>query len=208
MSYRVLADQLERIARRVREHEDRLEGVKLAAAAEKLTAAARKFGDLLDGTLRGLDPDAVDLRALLESESVRAALDGKALKLLARKAAGKTLGVKGTDAPQDARKRFYDLAVAQGRAREAAAAVRAFLESEGSPGPDAADRDAVLAEVWKLGTLSGADLELARARLLKNEPLLRAMAGHTYVKATPRSRPATIFAAVVKFAKRVNENVS
>lgn len=208
MSYHALAAELEQIARRVREYEDRLTGLKLAAAADKLTVAARKFTGLLEAALRGVDPDAVALRELLESETARDAFDGKALKLLARKAAGKTLTLKATDAPQDARKRFLDLAVAQGRAREAAAAVREFLEAEGAAGPDAGDRDAVLAEVWKLGALSGPDLELARARILKNDRRLRAMAGWTYVKTTPRSKPATIFAAVVKFAKRVNENVS
>ncbi len=208
MSYHALAGELEQVARRVREHAADLTGLKLAAAADRLTVAARRFAGLLDAALRGFDPDAVALRELLESETARAALDGKALRLLAKKAAGKPLGLKATDAPQDARKRFLDLAVAQGRAREAAAAVRAFLEAEGVAGPDAGDRDAVLAEVWKLGTLAGADLELARARLLKNERLLRAMAGYTFVKTTPRSKPATIFTAVVKFAKRVNENVS
>jgi hypothetical protein len=208
VSYDALADQLERIARRVREHEGRLDGLKLAAAADRLTVTARKFSGLLDAALRGMDPDAVRLRELLESETARAALDGKALRLLAKKAAGKSLTVKATDAPQDARKRFFDLAVAQGRAREAAAAVRQFLEAEGSAGPPPDDREAVLAEVWKLGALSGADLELAKARLLRNDRLLRAMAGYSFVRTSPRSTPAGIFAAVVKFARRVNENVS
>jgi hypothetical protein len=208
VSYDGLAADLERIARRVREHGERLGGARLAAAADRLAVAARRFAGLLDGALRGLDPDAVALRELLESEAGRAALDGKALRLLARKATGKTLTLRATDAPQDSRKRFLDLAVTRDRAGAAAAAVRAFLEAEASPGPDAGDREAVLAEVWALGRLAGPDLELARARLLRNERLLRAMAGYTFVRTTPRSKPATIFAAVVKFARRVNENVS
>jgi hypothetical protein len=208
VSYRELAGELEQIARRVREHESRLTGARLAAAADRVTAAARKFAGLLDGVLRGFDPEAVALRELLETDAAREALDGKALRLLAKKATGKALPLKAADAPQDARRRFLELAVAQGKAGEAAAAARAFLAAAGAPGPDAGDREAVLAEVWKLGTLPPVELELARARLLRNERLLRAMAGCTFVKTTPRSKPATIFAAVVKFARRVNENVS
>jgi hypothetical protein len=208
VSYDALAGELEQIARRVREHQARLDGVKLAGAADRLAVAARRFSGLLDGALRGLDPDTLALRELLESETARDGLDARTLRLLAKKGTGKALALKATDAPQDARRRLLDLAVAQGRTREVAAAVRGFLETEGAPDPDAADRDAVLAQVWKLADHSGADLELARARLLRNERLLRAMASHTYVRTTPRSKPATIFAAVLKFAKRVKENVS
>lgn len=208
MSYQTLAERLGRTARRLRDHEPHLEGVKLAAAAAKLDASLVKFDALLDALLRGFDPDAVELRDLLESDAARAALDAKHLKLLAKKATSKALSLKAADSPQDSRKRLLDLAVAQGKAADTTAAVRAFLDALAAPAPPPHDRAAVLQEVWRLGKLAGADLELAKGRVLANEPLLRAMAQHTYVKVTPRSKPASILSAVIKFARRVDENVS
>jgi hypothetical protein len=208
VSYETLAVTLEGIGKRLRQHAAHVEGAKLAAAAEKLESAATKFAALLDGALRGFDPDTVALRELLESASARESLDAKALKLIAKKSTGKALTLKAADTPQDARARLLDLAAKQAKAADVARAVRDYLDGIAAPGPEATNREAVLAEVWKLGKLSGPDLELAKERLVRNEALLRAMAAFTFVKTTPRSKPAAIFAALVKFAKRVNENVS
>lgn len=208
MSYKRLAEDLRQTAAAVLSHEDHLEGPKLAAAAEKLEGTLRKFSELLRDQLRGFDPAAVALRALLESEPARHTLDAKALKLLAKKVTGKALTLKATDASQDQRKRFLDAAVKAGRAEEAATALGALLAGAARPAPDPGDREKVLAELWRLGTLGEAELEIEKARLLENPVLLRAMAGFAYVKLTAKSAPKTIFSNLVKFARRVQENTA
>lgn len=207
MSYRRLAEGLKRVSERVLAHEEHLQGTRLAAAAEKLEAALQKFSALLEDGLRGLDPAALALRDRLESDEARR-LDAKTLKLLARKATGKALTLKATDAPHEQRRRFLEAAVKLGRVDEAAAALGAFLAQAARPAPDPADRERVLAELWRLGALGEAELEVEKARLLENPELLRAMAGYAYVKVTARSAPRSILAAVLKFGRRVQENTA
>jgi hypothetical protein len=208
VSYRRLAEELKEAAAAVLTHADQLEGTKLAAAAEKLEGTLSKFTTLLRDQLRGFDPAAVALRDLLESEVARQLLDSKTLKLLAKKATGKALTLKATDAPQDQRKRFLEAVVKLGKVDEAATAVGALLAGASRPAPDPGDREKVLAELWRLGTLGEADLEVEKARLIENPTLLRAMAGFAYVKVTAKSAPKTIFSNLVKFARRVQENTA
>jgi hypothetical protein len=208
VSYRRLAEELKDAAAAVLAHEEHLEGSKLAAAAEKLEGTLRKFSALLKDQLRGFDPAAVALRDLLESQVARQLLDAKTLKLLAKKATGRALTLRATDAPQDQRKRFLEAAVKLGKVEEGAAAVGALLAGASRPAPDPGDREKVLAELWRLGTLGEADLEIEKARLVDNPTLLRAMAGFAYVKVTAKSAPKTIFSNLVKFARRVQENTA
>lgn len=208
MSYRRLAEGLKQVSERVLAHEADLQGTKLAAAAEKLEAALLKFRALLDDGLRGFDPAAVALRDRIESEAARRLLDPKTLRLLAKKATGKALTLKATDAPREQRQRFIEAAVKLGRVEAATAALQALLAGAARPAPDPADRDQVLAELWRLGTLDEAELEVEKARLLDNAALLKAMAGYAYVKVTARTAPKTMFASLVKFARRVQANTA
>lgn len=208
MSYRRLAEGLKRVSERVLAHEQHLQGTRLAAAAEKLEAALQKFSALLEDGLRGVDPAALALRDRLERDEARRRLDPKTLKLLAKKATGKALTLKATDAPHEQRQRFLEAAVKLGRVEEAAAALGAFLAQAARPAPDPADRERVLAELWRLGALGEAELEVEKTRLLENPELLRAMAGYAYVKVTARSSPKSILAALLKFARRVQENTA
>jgi len=208
VSYRELADQLRRCAETVTRHEASLQGAKLAGAAEKLEAALSKFVGVLQDCLRGVDPAAIALRDLLETESARRILDAKTLKILAKVASGKTLSLKAGDSGADQRRRFLESVVKLGRVDEATNALKGLLAGASRPVPDPSDRDKVLAELWRLGTLGEADLEVEKARLLGNAQLLRAMAGYAYVKVTARSAPKTIFTNLVKFARRVQENTA
>lgn len=208
MSYRSLAEQLQRTAETMARNEAALQGAKLATAAEKLESALSKFTVALRDVLRGVDPAAVALRDLLETEGARRILDAKTLKLLAKKASGKALTLKAADSPSDQRRRFLDAMVKLGRVDEATAGFKGLLAGASRPAPDPGDREKVLAELWRLGTLSEADLEIEKARLFENETLLRAMAGYAYVKVTAKSAPKTIFANLVKFARRVQENTA
>jgi hypothetical protein len=208
VSYRRLVERLTSVAGTIVAHEGHLEGVKLAAAAEKLEAAASRFSALLHDQLRGFDPAAVALRDLLETEAARQLLDAKTLKLLGKRVTGKALTLKASDTPADHRKRFLEAALKLGKLDGAATAVGALLVEASRPAPDPGDREKVLAELWRLGKLADADLEIERARLMQNPALLRAMAGYAYVKVTPKSAPKTIFANLVKFARRVQENTA
>jgi len=208
VSYRRLAESLGEASRTILAHEDDLQGPKLASAAEKVEAALARFSALLQNELRGFDPAVVALRDRLETEEARRVLDAKALKLLARKATGKALTLKATDTPEDQRRRFLEAAVKHGRVGEADAALAGLLANLSRPSPAVDDRDKVLAELWRLGTLADADLEVEKGRLLDNPDLLRAMAGFAYVKVTARSSPKTIFANLIKFARRVQENTA
>lgn len=208
MSYETLATLLETIAHRLQKQAGHLTGTKLASQAGKLESAAARFNKDLDASLRGFDPEALALRELMESDAGRAALDAGALKQLAKKATGKSVTVKKTDEPQDARARLVDQAIKLGRVPETLAAVTRHLEASAAPEPPLDNRDAMLERVWELGRLDGPDLNLAKSSLLKNEKVLRAMAAFTHIRTTPRSTPASMFTAIVKFARRVNENVS
>lgn len=208
MSYRKLADELKRTAETLLRHEAELGGGKLAAAAEKVETALSKFTEILQEGLRGFDPSAVALRDLLETDGARRALNSKTLKLLAKKASGKALTLKATETPSDQRRRFHEAMVKLRRVDEAAVGLKALLAGASRPAPDPEDRDKVLAELWRLGTLGEPDLEVEKARLIENPTLLRAMAGYAFVKFTAKSAPKTIFANLVKFARRVQENTA
>lgn len=208
MSYARLAHELQAVARQVAEHEGKLEGVRLARAAERLEAALGQFRTVVDEALRGFAPAVVGLRDLLESEGARSRLDAKTLKLLAKKATAKALTLKTTESPADHRKRFLDLAVKHGRAEEATLALRTFLAGAARSAPPLGDRDQVLAELWRLGALSEADFEIEKPALLEKPELLRAMAGYAHVKTTARTSPKTMLTNLVKFARRVQENTS
>ncbi|MGH9888468.1 MAG: hypothetical protein ACREBE_23245, partial [bacterium] len=106
MSYESLADQLEGIVARLRKHADRLEGVPLANAATKLRTSLKAFDAALEASVRGTDPEIKELRDLLEGPGARAGADIKTVKLLAKRATGKALTLKATDAPQDQRRKF------------------------------------------------------------------------------------------------------
>jgi hypothetical protein len=208
VSYGDLAVRLKQAAETVGRHEASLQGVKLASAAEKLDAALSRFMALVQDSLRGIDPAAIALRDLLASEEARRLLDAKSLKLLAKQASGKPLTLKATDAADDHRRRFLEAMVKLGRVEDGTAKLRALLADASRPAPDPADREKVLADLWRLGTLGETELEVEKARLIANVPLLRAMAGYAYVKVTARSAPKTIFANLVKFARRVAENTA
>ncbi len=208
MSYERLASELQRVAGALSEHERRLEGAKLAAAASRLDTALAKFADLLDELLRAVDPEVEALRQALAGESGRRHLDAKALKLLFKSATGKALTLKAGEAREADERRFVEGALKHGRVAQTLVAVRACLTDAARPAPDPGDREALLAELWRLGRLSAAELELETPRLLGDFELLRAMAGHAYVKVSARSSPKTVLANLVKFARRVNENTA
>lgn len=208
MSYQNLADDLTRTAERLRAHDADLQGVKLAKAAERLRGSVKRFGATLEALLRGVDPAAIALKSLLDSPDARKRLDARSLRLLSKKATGKPVTLKRTDAPRDQRRRLLEAAVKHGKVREVTQAVRAFLLDARRPAPDLENREAVLEVLWSLGKLSGTDLEIEKLRLIENEALLRSMAGFAYVKTTPRSTPRAILTRLVKFSQRVRENVS
>jgi hypothetical protein len=208
VSYRSLAERLQQIAETVGRNEPALKGPKLAAAAERLEGSLVTFAAALQEALRGVDPAAVALRDLLETDGTRRILDAKTLKLLAKKASGKALTLGAADSSSDQRRRFFDAMVKLGRVDEATTGLKGLLATAARPAPDPGDREKVLAELWRLGTLTEADLEVEKARLFANESLLRAMAGYAYVKVTAKSAPKTVFANLVKFARRVQENTA
>lgn len=208
MSYKALVDQLRHVAETVSRHEASLKGTKLASAAEKLEATLSKFAALLQDSLRGVDPAAIALRDLLETDPARRILDLKALKVLAKGASGKALTLRAGESAEDQRRRFLEAVVKLGKVGEATVALKGLLASAARPAPDPGDREKVLAELWRLGKLGEADLEVEKARLLGNPNLLRAMAGYAYVKVTARSAPKTIITNLVKFARRVQENTA
>jgi hypothetical protein len=208
VSYTRLAELLTRAGQAIATNEDALQGTKLAAAAEKLEPAVNKFMALLGEALRGVDPSVVALRDLLETEPVQRVLDVKTVKILAKKLSGKALTLKATDTASDRRRRFLDAMVKHGRTEEACVGLRAALSGLARPAPDPENRDAVLAELWRLGTLSDTELEMETTRYVENPSLLRAMAGYAYVKVTAKSAPKTIFANLLKFARRVQENTA
>ncbi len=208
MSYARLEQELRRVADALREHEPRLEGAKLAAAAARLDAALLKFSGLLDDLLRACDPAVDALRRLLADDEARRLLDAKALKAIFKQATGKALTLKAGEGREADERRFVEGAVKQGRVAQALSELRARLDEAARPAPDARDREAVLKELWALGRLDEAALELRKPRLLADVELLHAMAGHAYVKFTPRTSPKTLLANLVKFARRVNENTA
>lgn len=208
MSYQSLADQLRRTADTLAAHAARLQGTKLADAAGKVAAALKKLDAALQDALKGSDPAVFALRDLLETRDARSALDTPALKALAKRASGKALTLKATDTPEDRRRRFLDAMVKLERVHDATVALRALLEAASRPAPDPSDRERVLEEVWRLAKLGETELEVEKERLLANPQLLRAMALHTYVKVTAKSSPKTVFANLLKFARRVQENTA
>jgi hypothetical protein len=208
VSYLNLADALTRIAERLRAHDADLQGVKLAQAAERLRGSLGRFEATLEPVLRGVDPEAIALKSLLDSPDARRRLETRSLRLLGKKATGKAVNLKRTDTPRDQRRRLLEAAIKHGKVREVTQAVRAFLLDARRPAPDLGNRDAVLEVLWSLGRLSATDLEIEKLRLLENEALLRSMAGFGYVKTTPRSTPRAILTKLVKFSQRVRENVS
>lgn len=208
MSYESLADQLRRTADTLAANASRLQGTKLAEAADKVAAALKKLEAALQAALKESDPAVFALRDLLETKDARSALDAPTLKALAKRVSGKALTLKATDTPEDRRRRFLDAMVKLEKAHEATVALRALLEAASRPAPDPSDRERVLDEVWRLAKLGEMELEVERERLLANPQLLRAMALHTYVKVTVKSAPRTIFANLLKFARRVQENTA
>jgi hypothetical protein len=208
VSYQNMADALTRIAERLRAHDTDLQGVKLAKAAERLRGSLGRFEGTLETELRGVDPEAIALKSLLDSPDARKRLDARSLRLLGKKATGKAVTLKRTDAPREQRRRLLESAIKLGKVREVTQTVRAFLLDARRPAPDLENRDAVLEALWRLGKLSETDLEIEKLRLLENEALLRSMAGFAYVKTTPRSTPRAILTKLVKFSQRVRENVS
>ena len=73
MSYERLADDLSRLAERLAQRQDELEGVRLARAAERLRGAVVRFERQLDAALRGSAPEVRELKALLDSPNARKA---------------------------------------------------------------------------------------------------------------------------------------
>lgn len=208
MSYARLEHELRRVADALRQHEARLEGAKLAAAAGRLDTALAKFSGLLDDLLRASDPAVESLRRLLASDETRRALDAKALKTIFKQATGKALTLKSGEGREGDERRFVEGAVKHARVAQAAATLRVRLEEAARPLPAARDREALLGELWALGRLDESALELRKPRLLADVELLHAMAGHAYVKFTPRTSPKTLLANLLKFARRVNENTA
>ncbi len=208
MSYEALANELEQTARELRVEVAALQGIPLAKAAERLLPSLRKLRDALMAAKRGTDPDTAALREALESGEARSALDPKTIRALTKRATGKAVTLKTGDSPEDHRRRLLDAAVKQGSSGEVLTALKALLANRARPAPEPTDREAVLAELWRLGRLAPEDLDFERQRLADNLPLLQSMASHAYVKMTARSSPRTIVTKLVKFAQRVQENTS
>jgi len=208
MSYRTLAENLQSAAKNLLVHETSLNGLKLAASAEKLASALAKFDTLVRDAIRGEDPEAIALRDLLETEAVRERLDGKTAKLLLKKAAGKSLPLKKDDTPQGLRRRFLEAAIKAEIAGQALVAVRAHIQHITRPLPSPGDREQVLAELWRLACLDETALAVERERLFTDPALLRAMAGYAFIKLTAKTTDKSIFNALVKFSRRVRENTA
>ncbi len=208
MSYAHLARELRRIAGELDAHAARLEGARLATAAERLESALARLDALLEDARRGADREVAALRQALASEAGRRHLDARALKLLFKSAVGKALTLKAGEPREADERRFVEGAVKHARAAQALRAVRARLAEAERPAPDPGDREALLQELWRLGRLAPPDLDLETPRLLAAPELLRAMAAHAYVKFTARTPARTLLANLVKFARRVNENTA
>jgi hypothetical protein len=208
VSYETLARELEETVGELRAEAEALQGIPLAKAAERLLPPLRKLREALRAAKRGTDPDTAALREVLESGEARSALDAKTIRALAKRAMGKAVTLKAGDSPEDQRRRLLDAAVKHGSSAEVLTALKAFLANRARPAPEPTDREAVLAELWRLGRLAPEDLDFERQRLADNLPLLQSMASHAYVKMTARSSPRTIVTKLVKFAQRVQENTS
>ena len=173
MSYQELADQLSALGKKVADHQQKLEGIPLAKAAESVAKAASRFEKKLDDFLGGRGPGIQELEELLKSPQARAHLPLPGLNLISKDLFSERLKAERLPA---ARKEFLELVKKEQAGEKAVALLREFFFKAAQTPPPPSDKEAMQRELLRLGGLSDDELKLEFIHRLKSVAILRRLA--------------------------------
>jgi len=204
MNYLELADLLDTLARKTARHQQQLEGLPLAKAADTLAKAAERYGKKLEDFLGGRGPGIQELEELLKSPQARGHLKLPALKLLFKELFQE---LPSADKPAGARKELFErVKREQGGEKTLEILKRFFLQAAQRPAP-AKDEISLQNEFLRLGSLSDEELEFEFSGRLKSIALLKALAKANAIPFSRETSKNRLIEMITHYARRAHANV-
>ena len=205
MSYQELADQLSALGKKVADHQQKLEGIPLAKAAESLTKAASRFEKKLDDFLGGRGPGIQELEELLKSPQARAHLPLPGLNLISKDLFSERLKAERLPA---ARKEFLELVKKEQVGEQAVALLREFFFKAAQTPPPPADKEAMQRELLRLGGLSEDELKLEFSHRLKSVAILKRLAQANSLPVSRSAKKGELLEVITHYARRAYTNIA
>lgn len=205
MSYQELADQLSALGKKVADHQQKLEGIPLAKAAESLAKAASRFGKKLDDFLGGRGPGIQELEELLKSPQARAHLPLPGLNLISKDLFSERLKAERLPA---ARKEFLEAVKREQVGDKAVAVLREFFFKAAQMPPPPADKEAMQQELLRLGGLSDDELKLEFSHRLKSVSILKKLANANSLPVSRSAKKPELIEVITHYARRAYTNIA
>lgn len=199
-----LSVRLQNLAENLHKHSDKLTNPKFITTADKFLKTLTKFEDTLSKYTKDQNPDAVELKALMQGYFSSKPDATTSLGFFAKKVLGKKIASNNLT-PEEYLTKIFDEIVK----KDNLAVALKFLKSISSASVldlNVSDELALLEQIRKLGALDEEALEVQSQILLSNLQMLYKLADVAKVKYKKSSRPETIFKKIVDEGKRYYEN--
>jgi hypothetical protein len=205
MSYHELANQLSALGKKVADHQQKLEGIPLAKAAESLVKAASRFEKKLNDFLGGRGPGIQELEELLKSPQAKAHLPLPGLNLIAKDLFSERLKAERLPA---AKKEFLELVKKDQMGEKAVALLREFFFKAAQTPPPPDDKEAMQRELFRLGALSDDELKLEFSQRLKSISTLKKLAKANSLPVSRSPKKSELIEVITHYAQRAYTNIS
>jgi hypothetical protein len=205
MSYQELANQLSALGKKVADHQQKLEGIPLAKAAESLAKAASRFEKKLNDFLGGRGPGIQELEELLKSPQARAHLPLPGLNLISKDLFSERLKAERLPA---AKKDFLELVKKEQAGEKAVALLREFFFKAAQTPPPPADKEAMQRELLRLGGLSEDELKLEFSYRLKSVAILKRLAQANSLPISRSAKKGELLEVITHYARRAYTNIA
>jgi hypothetical protein len=204
MSYLDLSTQLLNLGQKTAEHQEKLEGLALAKAAETLEKALVRFGKRLEEFLGSRGPGIQELEELLKSPQAKAHLNLPALNLTAKDLFSRPLEA---DKVASAKKEFMDRVKKERAGEIAVQKLKHFFYKAAQRPVPSRDEEGLQNELLHLGGLSDDELAFEFSGRLKSLTLLKSLAKANAIPFGRETGKEKLIELITHYARRAHSNI-
>ena len=205
MSYKELAEHLRLVGSKVVSHDEKLEGIPLAKAAESLEKAVVRFEKRLDDFLGGRGPGIQDLEELLKSPQAKAHLPLPGLNIISQEIFGETLKA---DKAAAAKKEFFERVKKEQVGEKAVAVIKEFFFKAAQMPPPPEDKVSMQNELLRLGGLPDEELQYEFIHRLKSVAVLKKLANANSLPISRNAKRGELVEKITHYARRAYANIA
>lgn len=205
MKIQELSDNLIKVSAIIKQYGDKFTDKKTIDEADKFIKALARFEKTLETIITGENPSLNELKLLIQEKMKQHSNSFDDLGDFSKKILGKKTALgKRMSFDEYVDKVTFEI-VKKGKS-EFAISLLKRLEEANSVDFKSLDREAILLEVRRLGSLCDEDLEIEKQILLKDKERLFLLAKTAGVIFKPSSRSDTVFKKLITLGRRFYEN--